>query len=123
MLFKLAFTITSVQYNARNSAAVKLVMKTSQRCKIGTQGEKGRVEEGLIYALPHSQAIERQRFDFEFGELASCSVSLYRDGPNHDLISDGVHWELLDVDKSTRQCKLSEMQNEWFWNNLKSKSH
>ncbi|GBP36164.1 hypothetical protein EVAR_4308_1 [Eumeta japonica] len=36
------YTIMRIQYNARNSAAVKFVTKMSQWRKIGTNGGKGR---------------------------------------------------------------------------------
>ncbi|GBP23746.1 ATP-dependent RNA helicase SUPV3L1, mitochondrial [Eumeta japonica] len=50
-----------VQYNARNSTAVKSVTKASQSCKLGPRGEEGRVGERQTCALHHSQAIQSGR--------------------------------------------------------------
>ncbi|GBP29336.1 hypothetical protein EVAR_22708_1 [Eumeta japonica] len=51
------------KYKARNSAAVKIVMKASQWCKIGTRGRrrKGKGALNLRFAFHHTQAIQSGR--------------------------------------------------------------
>ncbi|GBP12275.1 hypothetical protein EVAR_67957_1 [Eumeta japonica] len=55
MLSSTAAWDTFVQYNARNSAAMKLVTKASQLREIGTQGQK---KESRSVKLAHSQAFQ-----------------------------------------------------------------